>query len=108
MPDNIEGPQLGDTLYFHITNLEQDWKVPHGFAMMGAQNAELLIMPGQTRTLKVVANRAGVISFYFLLHGFLLGIASGNAGLYRGPPPGEKVEMSFSTGKQADPLKDGT
>ena len=37
MPDNIEGIQVGDTVYFHVTNLEQDWDVPHGFAMMGAQ-----------------------------------------------------------------------
>ena len=26
-PDNIEGVQVGDTVLFHITNLEQDWDV---------------------------------------------------------------------------------
>jgi nitrous-oxide reductase len=51
-PDNIEGVQVGDEVYFHVTNLEQDWDVPHGFAIKGANNAELIIMPGQTQTLK--------------------------------------------------------
>jgi nitrous-oxide reductase len=30
-PDNIEGIKVGDEVYFHVTNLEQDWDVPHGF-----------------------------------------------------------------------------
>ena len=38
-PDNIEGIKVGDKVYFHVTNLEQDWDVPHGFAMLGANNA---------------------------------------------------------------------
>jgi nitrous-oxide reductase len=64
MPDNIEGIQLGDSVFFHVTNLEQDWDVPHGFAAMGATTAELLIMPGQTRTLVWVPVRVGVYPFY--------------------------------------------
>ncbi|MFN8338403.1 MAG: hypothetical protein U0T36_05230 [Saprospiraceae bacterium] len=44
-PDNIEGVKMGDEVYFHVTNLEQDWDVPHGFGIKGANNAELLIMP---------------------------------------------------------------
>ena len=32
-PDNIEGIRVGDEVYFHVTNLEQDWDVPHGFAI---------------------------------------------------------------------------
>ncbi|HWP03537.1 MAG TPA: Sec-dependent nitrous-oxide reductase, partial [Gemmatimonadaceae bacterium] len=59
-PDNIEGVQVGDTVYFHVTNLEQDWDIPHGFAAIGTtQDAELLIMPGETRTLKWVAKFPG-------------------------------------------------
>src|SRR5690606_1031494 len=50
-PDNIEGIQVGDKVYFHVTNLEQDWDVPPGFAMIGAQTTELLVMPGETRTI---------------------------------------------------------
>jgi nitrous-oxide reductase len=64
LPDNIEGIQVGDSVFFHVTNLEQDWDVPHGFAMLGAQNAELLIMPGQTRTLTWQPQRPGVYPFY--------------------------------------------
>jgi nitrous-oxide reductase len=64
LPDNIEGVQVGDSVFFHVTNLEQDWDVPHGFAMLGAQNAELLIMPGQTRTLTWQPPRPGVYPFY--------------------------------------------
>ena len=63
-PDNIEGVQVGDDVYFHVTNLEQDWDTPHGFAIMGANNAELLIMPGQTRTLYWKADREGVFPMY--------------------------------------------
>ena len=63
-PDNIEGVQVGDTVLFHVTNLEQDWDVPHGFAVLGANTSELLIMPGETRTLRWVPSRVGVYPFY--------------------------------------------
>ncbi len=63
-PDNIEGVKVGDKVYFHITNLEQDWDIPHGFAVIGANNAELLIMPGETRTLTWEPKEPGVYPFY--------------------------------------------
>lgn len=63
-PDNIEGIKIGDEVYFHVTNLEQDWDVPHGFAIKGAKTAELLIMPGATQTLKWVPEKVGVFPFY--------------------------------------------
>jgi nitrous-oxide reductase len=63
-PDNIEGIKVGDKVYFHVTNLEQDWDVPHGFGVMGATNAELLIMPGQTETLLWEPLYEGVYPFY--------------------------------------------
>ena len=63
-PDNIEGVKVGDKVYFHVTNLEQDYDVPHGFAVMGARNAELLIMPGQTETLLWEPQNEGVFPFY--------------------------------------------
>ena len=63
-PDNIEGVKVGDKVFFHITNLEQDFDVPHGFAMIGANNAELLIGPGQTRTLTWQPKQVGVWPFY--------------------------------------------
>ena len=63
-PDNIEGIRVGDKVYFHVTNLEQDYDVPHGFAVMGANNAELLVMPGQTETLLWEPKKEGVFPFY--------------------------------------------
>lgn len=63
-PDNIEGIHVGDRVYFHLTNLEQDWDVPHGFAILGAQNAELLVMPGQTETLVWEPKSSGIFPFY--------------------------------------------
>ncbi len=63
-PDNIEGIKVGDTVQFHVTNLEQDWDIPHGFAVMGNTNGDLLIMPGATRTVVWVPQAIGVYPFY--------------------------------------------
>ncbi|MBS4058703.1 MAG: Sec-dependent nitrous-oxide reductase [Bacteroidales bacterium] len=63
-PDNIEGIKVGDKVFFHVTNLEQDYDVPHGFAVMGFENAEMLIMPGQTETVTWTPSKAGVYPFY--------------------------------------------
>jgi nitrous-oxide reductase len=63
-PDNIEGIKVGDKVFFHVTNLEQDFDVPHGFAVMGANTAEILVMPGQTETLVWEPKQEGVIPFY--------------------------------------------
>jgi nitrous-oxide reductase len=64
MPDNIEGIKVGDTVYFHVTNIEQDWDIPHGFTIYGANTSNLLIMPGQTRTLVWSPTTPGVFAFY--------------------------------------------
>jgi nitrous-oxide reductase len=63
-PDNIEGIKVGDKVYFHVTNLEQDYDVPHGIAVIGAQTSELLIMPGQTETFVWEPKKEGVWPFY--------------------------------------------
>jgi nitrous-oxide reductase len=63
-PDNIEGVRVGDRVFFHITNLEQDYDVPHGFSMIGANTAELLIMPGRTETSMWYPKKVGVWPFY--------------------------------------------
>lgn len=64
VPDNIEGVKVGDDVYFHVTNLEQDWDIPHGFAVKGANNAEILVMPGETCTLKWTPTVEGVYPIY--------------------------------------------
>lgn len=96
-PDNIEGIRVGDTVYFHVTNLEQDWDVPHGFAVMGAQNAELLVMPGETRTLKWVPLREGVYPFYCT--DFCSALHQEMQGYVRVSPKGADVPLSYSTGR---------
>lgn len=63
-PDNIEGIKMGDRVYFHVTNLEQDFDVPHGISMIGANTSELLIMPGQTETFAWEPKGEGVWPFY--------------------------------------------
>jgi len=63
-PDNIEGVKVGDKVFFHVTNLEQDYDVPHGISMIGANTSELLIMPGRTETFIWYPKQEGVWPFY--------------------------------------------
>ena len=97
MPDNIEGVQLGDSVYFHITNLEQDWDVPHGFAVTGANNSELLIMPGQTRTIVWVPDRVGVFPFYCT--DFCSALHQEMQGYIRVSPRGSSTQLTFNSPK---------
>jgi nitrous-oxide reductase len=96
-PDNIEGVKLGDVVYFHVTNLEQDWDLPHGFAVKGANNAELLIMPGETQTLKWIPEKVGVFPIYCT--DFCSALHQEMQGYVRVSPAGSDVPISFSTGK---------
>jgi len=63
-PDNIEGVKLGDTVYIHLTNMEQEWDVVHGIAIKAANNSELLVTPGETKTMKWEPKRTGIYPFY--------------------------------------------
>ncbi len=63
-PDVLEGIEVGDTVKFHVTNIEQDWDVLHGFAVMGMRTSELILAPGETRTLTWVPQRVGIYPFY--------------------------------------------
>lgn len=101
-PDNIEGIRLGDEVYFHITNLEQDWDVPHGFAIKGNNNAELLIMPGETQTLKWVPDRVGIFPFYCT--DFCSALHQEMSGYVRVSAAGSTVPISFSLGKNSVPV----
>ncbi|MBK7764048.1 MAG: Sec-dependent nitrous-oxide reductase [Bacteroidetes bacterium] len=100
-PDNIEGVKMGDEVYFHVTNLEQDWDVPHGFAVKGANNAELLIMPGETQTLKWTPDRVGIMPMYCT--DFCSALHQEMQGYVRVSPAGSSVPISFSTGKTETP-----
>jgi nitrous-oxide reductase len=98
-PDNIEGVQVGDTVLFHLTNLEQDWDIPHGFAVMGAENAELLVMPGETRTLKWVATRVGITPIYCT--DFCSALHQEMQGYVRVSPRGSSVPLKWNSVRAA-------
>lgn len=95
-PDNIEGIKLGDMVYFHVTNLEQDWDVPHGFAIKNANNAEILIMPGETQTLKFTPDRVGIFPFYCT--DFCSALHQEMQGYMRVSSAGSNTPITFSTG----------
>lgn len=93
-PDNIEGIQVGDKVYFHVTNLEQDYDVPHGISMIGANTSELLIMPGQTESFVWEAKQEGVWPFYCT--DFCSALHQEMQGYIRVSPKGSNVPISFT------------
>jgi nitrous-oxide reductase len=99
-PDNIEGVKLGDEVYFHVTNLEQDWDVPHGFAVKGGDNAEILIMPGETQTLKWTPGRVGVVPIYCT--DFCSALHQEMQGYVRVSPKDSNIPLAWSTGKNPE------
>ncbi len=93
-PDNIEGIKEGDKVYFHVTNLEQDYDVPHGISMIGANTAELLIMPGQTESFLWEPKSAGVWPFYCT--DFCSALHQEMQGYVRVSPRDSDVKLSWS------------
>jgi nitrous-oxide reductase len=61
-PDRVEVEQ-GDTVHFHITNLEQTPDATHGFGL-GKYDVNLSLEPGKTADVTVVADQAGVFPYY--------------------------------------------
>lgn len=98
-PDMIEGIKVGDEVYFHMTNFEQDWDIPHGFAVMGNQNSEMLVMPGETCTLKWLPDREGIFPMYCT--DFCSALHQEMQGYVRVSPKNSNVELSFGTGNKA-------
>jgi len=93
-PDNIEGIKVGDKVFFHITNLEQDFDIPHGFAILGNNNAEMLIMPGQTETLTWEPKEVGVWPFYCT--DFCSALHQEMSGYVRVSPEDSDIELSWA------------
>jgi len=96
-PDNIEGIKVGDEVHVHLTNLEQDFDVPHGLAIQGARNAELLVMPGQTETMVWKPQREGVYPFYCT--DFCSALHQEMQGYIRVSPKGSNIPLSWSMGE---------
>ena len=93
-PDNIEGVKVGDKVFFHVTNHEQDYDVPHGIAMIGANTSELLIMPGQTETFIWEPKQVGVWPFYCT--DFCSALHQEMQGYVRVSPRNSNIELSWS------------
>ncbi|WP_407704779.1 Sec-dependent nitrous-oxide reductase [Tenacibaculum tangerinum] len=93
-PDNIEGIKVGDNVYFHITNHEQDFDVPHGFAMIGANTSEILVMPGQTKTITWQPKQVGVWPFYCT--DFCSALHQEMQGYIRVSPQNSDIKLSWS------------
>ncbi|MBW2936929.1 Sec-dependent nitrous-oxide reductase [Aureisphaera sp. CAU 1614] len=96
-PDNIEGIKVGDKVYFHVTNLEQDYDVPHGISMIGANTSELLIMPGQTETFLWEPKQVGVWPFYCT--DFCSALHQEMQGYVRVSPASSTLPLSWSLGE---------
>jgi nitrous-oxide reductase len=99
-PDNIEGIMVGDTVYFHHTNVEQDWDVLHGFAIKGMNTAEVLISPGQTKTMKWVPSRTGIYPFYCTA--FCSALHQEMQGYVRVSPKGSNAQLVWRTGTEGE------
>lgn len=97
-PDNIEGIKVGDKVYFHVTNLEQDYDVPHGISMIGANTSELLIMPGQTESFVWEPKQVGVWPFYCT--DFCSALHQEMQGYVRVSPKDSDIELSWSLGDE--------
>ncbi len=93
-PDNIEGVKVGDKVYFHITNHEQDFDVPHGFSMIGQGTSEILIMPGQTKTSLWEPKKVGVWPFYCT--DFCSALHQEMQGYIRVSPAQSDIQLSWS------------
>lgn len=93
-PDNIEGVKVGDKVYFHVTNLEQDFDVPHGISMLGANTTELLISPGKTETFVWEPKQVGVWPFYCT--DFCSALHQEMQGYVRVSPANSNIELSWS------------
>ena len=99
-PDNIEGIKVGDKVFFHVTNHEQDFDVPHGFAMIGNNNAELLVVPGATETLVWEPKEPGVWPFYCT--DFCSALHQEMQGYVRVSPADSDIELSWGLDNDND------
>lgn len=93
-PDNIEGVKVGDKVFFHVTNLEQDYDVPHGISIIGANTSEMLIMPGRTATMVWKPKQVGVWPFYCT--DFCSALHQEMQGYVRVSPKGSNIPISFT------------
>lgn len=98
-PDNLEGVQVGDTVVFHVTNIEQDWDILHGFAVLGMNTSELIMQPGETRSLTWIPKSPGVYPFYCT--DFCSALHQEMQGYVRVSPAGSNVKLMANVSAKA-------
>ena len=79
--------------------MEQDWDVTPGIAISHADKAELLIMPGETSTLKFVPQKSGIYPFYCT--DFCSALHQEMQGYLRVSPAGSSTPLKWGTGETA-------
>ena len=83
--------------------------MPHGFAVMGNNNAELLVLPGETKTLKWNPTKVGIIPFYCT--DFCSALHQEMQGYVRVSPAGSNTPLIYSLNNKKDnaqsPVKEG-
>jgi len=62
LPDVVEVNE-GDTVHFHLTNIDLDEDITHGFGING-YNVNYEIQPGETKTLTIEADKPGSFPIY--------------------------------------------
>jgi len=88
----------GDTVYFHVTNLEQDIDITHGFGILNS-NVDMQVEPGETKTAKWVAKSAGVTPMY--CSNFCSALHQEMQGYIRVAAAGSNVVLSATTSKRS-------
>jgi nitrous-oxide reductase len=62
IPDIVEA-QVGDTITFHVTNVEQTRGMTHGIGV-NELNMNVVVDPGETKTFTMTLKESGVFPFY--------------------------------------------
>jgi nitrous-oxide reductase len=62
VPDQIEA-NAGDEVTIHVTNVEQTTDMIHGLGI-GEQNVNVIVDPGETKTVRFTVRKTGVFPFY--------------------------------------------
>jgi nitrous-oxide reductase len=99
----------GDDVYFHVTNLEQDDDIAHGFGILWS-SCNMQVEPGETKTMHWKAEKAGITPFYCsnfcsALHQEMQGLievrprGSSVASVQR-PDPAKTAQIAAEIGRQ--------
>jgi nitrous-oxide reductase len=62
LPDRID-VRAGDEVTIHVTNVEQTTDMIHGLGII-EHDMNVVVDPGETRTVKFTAGKPGVYAFY--------------------------------------------